>query len=35
MRKSMTDIDMKRLGAGERKILRRMRGRARNMESKN
>jgi hypothetical protein len=31
----MTEIDIKTVGAGERKILRRMRGRARNMESKN
>jgi hypothetical protein len=31
----MTDIDTKILGAGEREILRRMIGRAGNMESKN
>ena len=31
----MTDTDMKILGAGKREILRRMHGRARNMESKN
>jgi hypothetical protein len=35
MQKAMPDIDMKRLGAGERKMLRRMHGRARNMESNN
>jgi hypothetical protein len=31
----MTEIDMKTVGAGERKILRRMHCRARNGESKN
>jgi len=33
--KAMTDTDTKILGAGEREILRRMNGRAGNMESKN
>jgi hypothetical protein len=34
-RKGTNKIDTKRLGAAERKILRRINGRARNMEGKN